>query len=556
MSACTSRWRAPRRHGRWPAIPDADAVVTFGGGSATGLGKAIALEIPLPILGVPTTYAGSEMTPIWGLTEGARKQTGRDPRVQPATVVYDPVLTLSLPPSIAGPSGMNALAHCAEALYAPGANPITSLMAEEGIRALATGLPQVVAAPDDLDARGAVLVGAYLAGASFGAAGSGVHHKICHVLGGAYDLPHAELHAVVLPHALALMAPLEPVALDRIAAAMGEPDVPGALFDLDRRLGIPKSLVEIGMEPDSLDEATDLVADATATGPGGVTRDSIKNSWPTPSMGAGLRSSGRPSESHHRPVSSRREADSQPASRGGGAVMARATSARRGWRATLTRRSAGSSGRSPLAAFGAVALAFTLVGCAGTPAASSPAASTSTVAPPTGAATSAAPAESTATGRTLKIGYVSPKTGALASFAEADDYIIQGVTEAIGAGIVNDGTTYPVEIIQKDSQSDPNRAAEVANELILDDGVDMIVVASTPETTNPVSDVCEANGVPCVSSVAPWQPWFLGRQAAGRRRRTASRSNGPTISSGASRTSSRCSGTCGARSTTTRRSAS
>ena len=255
---------------------DADAVATFGGGSATGLGKAIALEIPVPILAVPTTYAGSEMTPIWGLTEGARKQTGRDPRVQPATVIYDPVLTLSLPPSIAGPSGMNALAHCAEALYAPGANPITSLMAEEGIRALVTGLPQVVAAPDDLDARGDVLVGAYLAGASFGAAGSGLHHKICHVLGGAYDLPHAELHAVVLPHALALVAPLEPVAIGRIAAAMGEEDVPGALFDLDRRLGIPGSLVAIGMEPDRLDEATDLVADAIATGPGGVTRDSIR----------------------------------------------------------------------------------------------------------------------------------------------------------------------------------------------------------------------------------------------------------------------------------------
>ena len=135
-----------------------DVVVTIGGGSATGLGKAVALEIPVPILAVPTTYAGSEMTPIWGLTEGARKTTGRDPQVQPRTVVYDPVLTLSLPPSVAGPSGMNALAHCAEALYADGASPIPSLMAEQGIRILATGLPRVVAAPDDgrnLASRGA-----------------------------------------------------------------------------------------------------------------------------------------------------------------------------------------------------------------------------------------------------------------------------------------------------------------------------------------------------------------------------------------------------------------
>lgn len=255
---------------------DADAIITMGGGSSTGLGKAVAVELPIPILAVPTTYAGSEMTPIWGLTEGARKQVGRDPRVQPRIVIYDPVLTLSLPASIAGPSGMNAFAHCAEALYAPGANPITSLMAEEGIRTLTTGLPAVVAAPDDLDARGLVLIGAYLAGAAFGAAGSGIHHKVCHMLGGAYDLPHADLHAVVLPHTLALVAPLEPAAIARIAAAMGVDDVPGAVFDLDRRLGIPESLVAIGMAPDSLDDATELVASGISNGPGGVTRDSIK----------------------------------------------------------------------------------------------------------------------------------------------------------------------------------------------------------------------------------------------------------------------------------------
>jgi branched-chain amino acid transport system substrate-binding protein len=158
---------------------------------------------------------------------------------------------------------------------------------------------------------------------------------------------------------------------------------------------------------------------------------------------------------------------------------------------------------------GAGLLSVALVGCG------TAADSTSSAAPSIAAsapASSEGPVESTATGRTIKIGYVSPKTGPLAPFAEADDYIISGVTEAIGAGVVNSGTTYPIEIIQKDSQSDPNRAAEVANELILDDGVDLIVVASTPETTNPVSDVCEANGVPCLSSVAPWQPWFLGRQ--------------------------------------------
>jgi branched-chain amino acid transport system substrate-binding protein len=163
----------------------------------------------------------------------------------------------------------------------------------------------------------------------------------------------------------------------------------------------------------------------------------------------------------------------------------------------------GGGRRSIAASIGALGLSLTLIAC-------NPAASTApTEAPTGGAAPTEAGSPATATGRTIKIGYVSPKTGPLASFAEADDYIIAGVTEAFGAGIVNNGTTYPIEIIQKDSQSDPNRAAEVANELILDDQVDMIVVASTPETTNPVTDACEANGVPCVSTVAPWQPWLL-----------------------------------------------
>jgi alcohol dehydrogenase class IV len=255
---------------------EAGTLVTIGGGSATGLAKAVALEAPLPILAVPTTYAGSEMTPIWGLTEGARKTTGRDPRVQPRTVVYDPVLTLTLPASIAGPSGMNALAHCAEALYAAGANPITSLMAEQGIRVLATGLPRVTAHPDDLDARGDVLAGAYLAAAAFAAAGSGIHHKICHVLGGAYDLPHADMHTVVLPHALGLVAPSEPEAIARIAAALGSPDVPAAVYDLAAALGAQTSLAAIGMPGDRLDEAAELILEAIPGEPKPVGRPAIR----------------------------------------------------------------------------------------------------------------------------------------------------------------------------------------------------------------------------------------------------------------------------------------
>jgi branched-chain amino acid transport system substrate-binding protein len=111
----------------------------------------------------------------------------------------------------------------------------------------------------------------------------------------------------------------------------------------------------------------------------------------------------------------------------------------------------------------------------------------------------------------VKIGYVSPVSGPLAPFGEADEFILSGIRDALGEGIEIAGETRPVEIITKDSQSDPNRAAEVASDLITQDQVDLILVASTPETTNPVSDQCEANGVPCISTVAPWQPWFFGR---------------------------------------------
>src|SRR5215210_1957995 len=188
----------------------ADCLLSIGGGSTIGTAKAIALELPLPIVAVPTTYAGSEMTPIWGLTEAQRKKTGTSVDVLPKVVVYDPELTVSLPPFITGPSAMNAMAHCVEAFYAPGANPMSSLVAEEGIRALARGVPVAVESPDDLEGRSETLYGAYLAGTAFAGAGSGLHHKVCHVLGGAYDLPHAETHTVVLPQVAAFNGPAVP----------------------------------------------------------------------------------------------------------------------------------------------------------------------------------------------------------------------------------------------------------------------------------------------------------------------------------------------------------
>ena len=233
----------------------ADCLVALGGGSATGMAKAVALEHPAPILAVPTTYAGSEVTPIYGLTGPEGKRTGRDLRVLPRTVIYDPALTVGLPAEVTGPSGMNALAHCVEATYAPGANPVTSLLAEEGARLLQRGLPRAVAEPADLAARSDALLGAYMAGASMAAAGVGIHHQLCHLLGGAYRLPHAELHAVVLPHAVHFVAPAAQPQLARLAAGLEVEDVAGGIWDLGRRLGTPASLAELGLAETELDRA-------------------------------------------------------------------------------------------------------------------------------------------------------------------------------------------------------------------------------------------------------------------------------------------------------------
>jgi alcohol dehydrogenase class IV len=168
-----------------------DALVALGGGSAIGMAKAVALELGLPIVAVPTTYSGSEMTPIWGLTADGVKRTGRSAAVLARAVIYDPSVTLTLPPTVSASSGMNALAHAAEALYAPGRDPISSLCALEAVRALREALPVTIQRPADLAARSRAMLGAYLAGAALAGAGTDLHHKLCHVLGGAYDLPHA-----------------------------------------------------------------------------------------------------------------------------------------------------------------------------------------------------------------------------------------------------------------------------------------------------------------------------------------------------------------------------
>jgi maleylacetate reductase len=260
FSASTGAVAAARRYG-------ADVVVAPGGGSAIGTAKAVALALGLPIVALPTTYSGSEMTRVWGLTREGRKYTGRDPRVAPRVVLYDPLLTLDLPPDTSAASGMNAVAHAVEALYAPDVSPLARLLAEEGIRALARALPEVVRAPRDLPARGEALYGAHLCGWALDLTSMGLHHRLAHVLGGGFDLPHALVHAILLPHTAAFNAAAAKDAMAVVARALGESDpdrAPGALDALNRRLGITATLRELGLDPEKLDWA----AGQAAEGPG------------------------------------------------------------------------------------------------------------------------------------------------------------------------------------------------------------------------------------------------------------------------------------------------
>jgi maleylacetate reductase len=245
----------------------ADCCISVGGGSTTGLGKAVALTSGLPIIAVPTTYSGSEMTTILGMTEGGMKKTLRDARVLPRTVIYDPALTLGLPAAISAASGMNAIAHCVEALYAADGNPINSLQAEEGIRALAAALPRVVKKPDDMDARSDAFFGAWLAGVSFATTGMGLHHKLCHVLGGTFSLPHAETHSIVLPHAARYNRDSAPAAMARIARALGAADAPQGLYDLEVQLGMELRLSGIGMPREGLELAARIATESPYPNP-------------------------------------------------------------------------------------------------------------------------------------------------------------------------------------------------------------------------------------------------------------------------------------------------
>lgn len=236
----------------------ADSVVAVGGGSTTGLAKVLALRTGLPQVVVPTTYAGSEATPILGQTENGVKTTQKGPEILPEVIVYDVDLTLSLPPALTVTSGINAIAHAVEGLYSRDANPVISLVAEDGIRALVSAIPQIVADPGNVEARSDALYGAWACGVTLGVMGMSLHHKLCHTLGGTFDLPHAETHTVILPHAMAYNAQAAPQAMARVARAMGVADAPRGMWDLAKRLGAPMTLADLGMPREGLERALQL----------------------------------------------------------------------------------------------------------------------------------------------------------------------------------------------------------------------------------------------------------------------------------------------------------
>ncbi|KAF9458400.1 iron-containing alcohol dehydrogenase [Collybia nuda] len=254
-----------------------DCLVALGGGSTIGLGKAIALRTDLPQIVIPTSYAGSEATPIIGQTQDGQKTTQKTMKVLPEVIIYDISLTLTLPTQMTVTSGLNAIAHAVEALYAQEANPIIDLLAQEGIKSLAKALPVVIRGKeqDVLQARSDALYGAWACGTCLGAVGMSLHHKLCHTLGGTFNLPHAETHTIILPHAIAYNAPYAKSAIAKVASSLGAENAAQAVYDLAKGLGVPYSLKELGMKEEDLEKAADIAVKSPYPNPAPLERERL-----------------------------------------------------------------------------------------------------------------------------------------------------------------------------------------------------------------------------------------------------------------------------------------
>ncbi|TPL03616.1 maleylacetate reductase [Mesorhizobium sp. B2-4-14] len=254
---------------------DGDCLVAIGGGSTVGLAKALSLRTGLPQIVLPTTYAGSEATPVLGQTEDWVKTTLTDARVQPQVILYDAELIRSLPVSTTVASALNAMAHAAEGLYARDRNPISTLLATEGLRAFRRALPDVCRNPRDLTARGETLYAAWLCGTVLGQVGMALHHKLCHVLGGSFGLPHAETHAVMLRYTIAFNATATGALLDPMREIFDDGDVGHALAIFADGVGAPRALRDLGMREADLAGAADLAMSAAYWNPRPLIRDEV-----------------------------------------------------------------------------------------------------------------------------------------------------------------------------------------------------------------------------------------------------------------------------------------
>ena len=254
----------------------ADALLALGGGSALGLGKAVAAHRQLRLIAVPTSYSGSEMTPIYGVTEGADKRTARDERVRPALVLYDPALTIALPVQTSVESLWNAMAHCVEALWWPDADPVALLAGEHGLRTIVEAMPALVLRPDDVAAREQALLGAYIAGIALGDTGTALQHKLAHLLGGSFGLPHAATHAVLLPHVVRYNTQAAPAAAATIASVLGVVDSSLGLLALAQRVGAPTRLDALGFSPAYVDTAVDKLLTMPMQNPRKLERSALR----------------------------------------------------------------------------------------------------------------------------------------------------------------------------------------------------------------------------------------------------------------------------------------
>lgn len=254
----------------------ADCLIALGGGSTTGLGKALAVRSGAPHVAIPTTYAGSEVTPILGETVNGEKTTRRSPDILPQVVIYDPALTDTLPRHLAITSGLNAMAHAAEGVYARDGSPIYTVMALEGLRALRDALPAIIENPEDSSARDLAVYGAWLCGTVLGGVGMSIHHKLCHTLGGALNLPHADTHAILLPHTMAFVEEAEPQCLAPVAALFGGQAGTG-LYDFARSVGAPFSLASLKVTEAELDDVTEQALSNPYWSPRPLDRSGIRN---------------------------------------------------------------------------------------------------------------------------------------------------------------------------------------------------------------------------------------------------------------------------------------